>query len=171
LNLNPTLSLRSLVPNDIDFLFKIENDENLWKYSNTKKSYSRSVLRDHIENSKEDIFTAKQQRFVLIDAESNIYGLIDLFDYDHQNSTASIGIVIAGEWRRKGYAKIGLKLLQKYAVKQLNLLQLYACVSIDNEPSRALFRAAGFKEKTNKMKKNQESEHTDMILLQKKINA
>ena len=111
------------MPSDIDFLIRIENDESLWKYSNTKEPYSRAVLQTYIENSKEDFFTAKQQRFVLVDTETNIYGLIDLFDYDHQNATASIGIVIATEWRRKGYGKKGLKLLQKYAVNQLNLCQ------------------------------------------------
>ena len=159
------------MPSDIDFLIRIENDESLWKYSNTKEPYSRAVLQTYIENSKEDFFTAKQQRFVLVDTETNIYGLIDLFDYDHQNATASIGIVIATEWRRKGYGKKGLKLLQKYAVNQLNLFQLYACVGIDNEPSRALFKAAGFEEEINKKKKLQEIEHTHTIFLQKKINV
>ena len=168
--MNPTLSLRSLKPSDIDFLFRIENDESLWKYSNTKEPYSRAVLQAHIENSREDIFKAKQQRFVLVDSETNIYGLIDLFDYDYQNATASIGIVIANEWRRKGFGKIGLKLLQKYAVNQLNLCQLYARVGKENVPSRALFKAASFEEEIDEKKKLQESDHTDTILLQKKIN-
>ena len=69
--MNLSLNLRSLEPDDINFLLRIENDESLWKYSNTTKPYSREVLQTHIENSKEDFFTAKQQRFVLNDFESN----------------------------------------------------------------------------------------------------
>ena len=159
--MNLSLNLRSLEPDDINFLLKIENDESLWKYSNTTKPYSREVLQTHIENSKKDFFSAKQQRFVLNDFESNIYGLIDLFDYDHQNSRAAIGIVIESKWRRNGFAKSGLKLLQKHAVEQFNLSLLYAYVGIDNIPSRALFKAVGFQEKLI----------TDKILVQKTINA
>ena len=45
---NKNITLRALEPSDIDFLFDIENDTNLWKYSNRSTPYSKHLLLDHI---------------------------------------------------------------------------------------------------------------------------
>tara|TARA_B100000767_G_scaffold264679_1_gene279848 strand:- start:16019 stop:16171 length:153 start_codon:yes stop_codon:yes gene_type:complete len=46
------LCLRDLESSDLEFLKLIENDPRLWQYSDTKKPFTKDVLKMHIENSK-----------------------------------------------------------------------------------------------------------------------
>ena len=136
--------LRSLVPTDIDFLFAIENDRSLWHLSNTLVPYSRTVLEEYIANAHQDIFSVKQQRFVLANPAQTPLGLIDLYNFDPTHKRAGIGVVIVEENRRKGLAKRALTLLEEIAFNQLKLHQLYAAVGEENAASLALFDALGY---------------------------
>ena len=44
------IRLRALEPEDIDTLYKWENDTRIWKMSNTVAPFSRYTLRRFIEN-------------------------------------------------------------------------------------------------------------------------
>ena len=111
--MDKTCNLRLLEPSDLEFLERIENDTRLWKYSNTTKPFSNEVLKIYIQNAKQDIVDAGQQRFVIVDSDSNKLGLIDLFDYEPKHARAAVGVVIIEEYRGKGYAKEGLRLLEE----------------------------------------------------------
>ena len=63
--MHKTCSLRLLESSDLEFLERIENDSCLWKYSNTTEPYSHEVLKIYIQNAKQDIVEAGQQRFVI----------------------------------------------------------------------------------------------------------
>ena len=165
-------SLRYLESSDLDFLERIENDPRLWKYSNTTKPYSKETLKAYIENAKQKITSAGQQRFVLMDSNLESIGLIDLFDYDSKHRRAAVGILIIEERRRKGYAKIGLQLLEQEARENLKLHQLYAGVSKENKPRRALFKVAGYIETGIKKDWNYyENEFHDEIMIQKFLDV
>ena len=170
--MDKTCSLRLLEPSDLDFLERIENDTRLWKYSNTTKPFSNEVLKIYIQNAKQDIVVAGQQRFVIVDSDSNKLGLIDLFDYEPKHARAAVGVVIIEEYRGKGYAKEGLRLLEEKAIQKLNLHQLYAGVSIENTPSRTLFKAAGYIETAVKKDWSYyENQFHDEIIVQKFLNV
>jgi len=167
-----TCSLRLLESSDIEFLERIENDTRLWKYSNTTEPYSSQVLEVYIQNAKQEIVDAGQQRLVIVDSNSNKLGLIDLFDYEPKHARAAVGVVIVEEYRCKGFAKEGLQLLEKKAIQKLNLHQLYAGVSIENAPSRALFKSAGYVETAVKKDWSYyENQFHDEIIVQKLLNV
>ena len=42
------VKLRALEPEDIDVLYSIENNKELWKYSNRNEPYSKSVSYTHL---------------------------------------------------------------------------------------------------------------------------
>ena len=42
----PAVRLRALEPEDLDFLYRIENDEALWDCGTTNLPYSRQVLME-----------------------------------------------------------------------------------------------------------------------------
>ena len=50
------VTLRPIEPEDIDFLYNLENDMTLWEVSETQKPFSRDVLRKYLENAHLDIF-------------------------------------------------------------------------------------------------------------------
>ena len=85
------IHLRALEPEDLDFLYEIENNESIWEVSNTQTPYSKWVLKQYLENAHQDIFEAKQLRLVIVSSESNEkVGFIDVFDFDVNNIRAGI---------------------------------------------------------------------------------
>jgi len=141
------IKLRALEPEDLDFLFQIENDTNLWEYSTTQAPYSKFVLKQYLENSLRDIYEAKQLRLVITNLDNKTVGMIDLFDFDPKNKRVGMGILIATtENRQKGYAKEALELLTKYVFNTLDVHQVYANIGQGNTKSIALFEKAGFKQ-------------------------
>lgn len=141
-----TIYLRALEPEDLDFLFLVENDENFWEVSNTQSPFSKHILEQYLLNSYKDIYEAKQLRLVISDFEDNPLGLIDLFDFDVKNKRAGVGVLIYKEEnRRKGLGKEALRLLLNYCFHQLDMHQLYCNISEDNINSLKLFKSEGFK--------------------------
>ena len=50
-----TIYLRALEPEDLAFVYRIENDETIWEVSNTQSPYSRFLIRQYLENAHQDI--------------------------------------------------------------------------------------------------------------------
>ena len=137
--------LRALEPEDLDFVFEIENDEDFWELSSTQTPYSRYVIKQYLENSHKDIFEVKQLRLVISSYNDEPLGLIDFFDFDFKNKRAGIGIIIKdSEKRGKGYGAEALELLVNYGFTHLNLHQVYCNISEDNETSIKLFKNQKF---------------------------
>ncbi|MDT0557512.1 GNAT family N-acetyltransferase [Ichthyenterobacterium sp. W332] len=140
------IGLRALEPEDLEFLYQIENDESIWELSNTQTPYSKFLLEQYLENAHKDIFEAKQLRLVITSLEHKTFGLVDIFDFDPKNKRAGIGILISNpEDRDKGYGSEALSLVIKYCFKHLFLHQLYANIDEHNVKSLKLFETQGFK--------------------------
>lgn len=137
--------LRALEPEDLDFIFEIENNENFWELSSTQTPYSRYVIKQYLENAHKDIYEVKQLRLVISNYKDESLGLIDFFDFDFKNKRAGIGIIIKDSKNRgKGYGVEALELLINYGFSHLNLHQVYCNVSEDNEASIKLFKSQKF---------------------------
>jgi diamine N-acetyltransferase len=138
--------LRALEPNDLEFVYAVENDESIWNVSNTQTPYSRFLIRQYLENAHQDIYEAKQLRLAICkDEDFPAIGLIDLFEFDPTNNRAGIGILILNQGNRNsGIGSEALGLLIDYGFTHLNLNQLYANIDTENEISIALFTKFGF---------------------------
>ena len=138
--------LRALEPNDLEFVYAMENDQSIWEVSNTQTPYSRFLVKQYLENAHQDIYEAKQLRLAICqDEDFPALGLIDLFDFDPKNNRAGIGIVIQGaENRKQNVGSEALGLLINYAFYHLNLHQVYANIGAENVASVALFSKFGF---------------------------
>jgi len=141
-----TLFLRALEPEDLDFIYTIENDQTIWNVSNTQTPYSKFLIRQYLENAHLDIFEAKQLRLAICQKHTHTtIGLIDLFDFDPVNKRAGIGIVIQHQANRgKGFGTEALQLLINYSFTHLQLHQLYANIGTSNVASCTLFTTFGF---------------------------
>ncbi|MFZ9004262.1 MAG: GNAT family N-acetyltransferase, partial [Robiginitalea sp.] len=76
------IQLRALEPEDLEFLYALENDPDIWEVSGTVTPYSRKVLRDYLERAHRDIYEVKQLRLAICTAPQTPIGLIDLYDFD-----------------------------------------------------------------------------------------
>ena len=138
-------SLRALEPDDLDFLYTLENDMGIREISNTLKPYSRAVLKEYLRNAHRDIFEVKQLRLCVCSGEQERIGLVDLFDFDPKHKRAGIGIIILNTVdRNKGVGAEALQLLMNYSFHVLELHQIYANILEDNLASIHLFEKLGF---------------------------
>lgn len=138
--------LRALEPEDLEFVHAVENDEDIWEFSNTNTPYSRFVIRQYLENAQQDIFEARQLRLAICKkGKDQAVGLIDLFEFDPHHKRAGVGIVVRDSSNRNtGIGTEALDLLISYAFTKLGLHQLYANIAPDNEASVRLFTKFGF---------------------------
>ena len=141
------INLRPLEPEDLEFIYEIENNEDLWELSSTQTPYSRFLIKQYLDNAHRDIYEVKQLRLVIETKEEERLGLIDIFDFDPQHRRAAIGILIVEkENRGKGFGAEALKLLCGYSFERLKLHQLYANVAEENLKSQKLFRNMNFQQ-------------------------
>jgi len=140
------INLRALEPEDLDFLYTIENNESFWEVSSTQTPFSRFILEQYIVNSHQDIFEAKQLRLIIVDNITNIsIGMIDLFEFNPLHKRAGVGILIIESEQHKGFASEAIELLINYSFNHLNLHQLFANITADNTKSLELFKKLNFK--------------------------
>ncbi|MBT8284631.1 MAG: GNAT family N-acetyltransferase [Flavobacteriaceae bacterium] len=139
------VNLRALEPEDLDFLYLLENDTRLWEISGTQYPYSRHVLKQYLDNAHRDIYEVKQLRLAICDMDGSLLGLIDLFEFDPKHERVGLGLVILKqEDRKKGMGMEAVDLVTNFAFTSLNVRQVYANVIEDNIPSIKLFEKLGF---------------------------
>ena len=137
--------LRAIEPNDLDFLYQLENDTGIWEISGTMVPYAKHILELYLQNAYKDIYEAKQLRLCICDTEDNVIGLVDLFDFDPANRKVGLGIIVSEKKKRnKGIGAEALELVCSYAFSVLHMHQIYANVLEDNEASKHLFKKLGF---------------------------
>lgn len=140
------IKLRALEPEDVDVLYRWENDPRVWRVSGTVAPFSKYILRRFIENQKYDIYETRQMRLVI---ESKLsgkpVGAIDLFDIDPYNHRAGVGVLIYDkEDEGQGYASSALQALIRYSFQILGLNQLWCNILSNNTRSINLFRSKDF---------------------------
>lgn len=142
----PSVRLRAIEPEDLDFLYRIENDQQLWGVGITNVPYSRYLLHDYIANSTGDIYADRQVRLIIENSDGEGVGIVDLTDFDPRHLRAELGIVLQKQYRGKGFAEATVDSIKKYARGVIHLHQLYAYVDIENEAALRMFRKCGFEQ-------------------------
>lgn len=134
---------------DLELLYKWENNANFQQFSSHKNNYSKEEISDFIKTNKN---IRENQQFRLMICEQSTkkrLGTVDLYDIDTAKKQAGIGILIAEKQdRKRGYASQALGLAEIFAREKLSLKELFCEISIDNRPSIRLFEKAGYKSKT-----------------------
>ena len=162
------ITLRAPEPEDLALMYIMENDTELWSIGDTLLPYSRYTLRRYLEQSRQDLFSERQARFVITLPDGEAVGMIDLAAYDPLNSRAEVCIGLLGKYRGQGFASEALRLLCEYSFKRLHLHQLYAYIAVENDESRKLFAKNGFVEASVlKDWLRNEKGFSDVILVQK----
>lgn len=139
------LRIRALEPEDIDYVFALENDPSTWRSGTLLAPISRHTITQMV-NITPSIAENAQVRFVLHDhPNQEPLGLFDLFNIDLINQNASIGLIIYPEENRNcGFATEALALLEHYAFQHVQLHSLYAEIFAENIPSLKLFLSANY---------------------------
>ena len=138
------ITFRAIEPEDLDLLYRIENDMEMWNVGNTNVPYSRYLLHEYVANAKCDIYTDRQVRMMVENTDGEVVGVADLVNFDPANSRAEVGLIVLNSYRQQGYGTAILAKLVDYALSVLHLHQLYAYIDSENIASLSLFDKAGF---------------------------
>lgn len=164
--------LRAVEPSDVDMLYRWENDESLWRVSLTSAPMSRFQLDEYARNYVADIYSERQLRLMMVEAETDeVVGTVDITDFDPHNRRAGIGLFVASPYRRRGYARQALALIDEYVRSTLSIHQLWALVAVDNTASMEMLCRCGFK--TSGRLRSwllREGRYVDVIVLQRLYN-
>ena len=144
----PQTTLRPMEPEDLDVLYQIENDSELWAKGLTTVPYSRYLLHDYIARSTGDIYTDKQVRLMIVDECGQVVGMVDLTNFDPKHMRAEIGIVVVDDRRQQGFAQSAIGQLFHYARQTLHLHQVYAVVDSSNDAAVGLFHKLRFESRS-----------------------
>lgn len=164
------VQLSALEPGDLDLLYTIENDPEMWCVGNTNVPYSRSALSDYIMTQRNDIYADKQLRLVICipgeeetqsermssvtkeehfspsECQLTPIGLIDLFNFEPQHQRAELGIALLKKYRGRGYSADAVSQMCDYAFSILHLRQVYCIVPSDNKASLQMLAKVGFQQ-------------------------
>jgi diamine N-acetyltransferase len=138
------IKLRAIEPEDLDLLYHIENDVELWNVGTSNVPYSRYLLHDYVASAKNDIYTDRQVRMMVENQAGEVVGVADLVNFDPANRRAEVGLIVLDSYRLQGYGIAILHALADYAQRILHLHQLYAYVDCENKASLSLFEKAGY---------------------------
>lgn len=144
----PSVRLRAMEPEDLDILYRIENDTKLWNVGVTNVPYSRFTLHNYIADTQNDIYTDRQLRMMIENETGEVVGIVDLINFEPRHRRAEVGVVVINRYRRKGYASSAIKQLATYARDILHLHQLYALVDQSNSECIQLLRSLDFSNTT-----------------------
>jgi len=143
--INSQVYIRKPIPEDLEFMLQLENDQDLWKVSQTTKAFTEDEIANFILNNKHNLTEELQLRLMIIlKEEDRPIGTLDLYDYDKKGKSAGVGISILKGLRAKGYASKVMPLFINYAFTELALKELFCTIFIDNQASIALFESQGF---------------------------
>lgn len=142
---NDAILLRAPEPEDLECLYRWENDADLWKFASTTSPYSRFALKEYISALTHDIYREGQLRFIIEDRACGIpVGTVDLYDFDPHHRRAGLGILVDKDFRRHHIASQSIRLISEYAFAFLHVRQLYVHIPVSNQSSIRLFESVGF---------------------------
>lgn len=170
---NEIIRLRALEPEDLDRLYRWENNPELWRVGNTLSPYSRYIIKEYIRESHRNIFELKQLRLMIeLRSTAATIGTVDLYDFEPYHRRAAVGILLDPLFQGNGFAVETMNIIEEYAFSFLKLHQLYVHIPADNADSRALFTRCGFTI-TGTMKDwiTTENGYSDVIMMQKMRDA
>ena len=141
----PKIRLRAMEPEDIDAIYRWENDPEVWTHSAAHQHFSRNALRQFIaENDGTDIYASRQLRLMADAEDVGTVGCADLFDFDPYHRRAAIGLLTDSHLRGHGYGTAMLLALEAFATEHLDLHLLYCDIATDNIPCIKMFECNGY---------------------------
>ena len=141
---NDILKLRALEESDLNLLYEWENNSDNWLYTNTLMPFSKHTLLEYIRNCKTDFLSQESLKLVIELRDGTVVGTLDVFNIDHFNGRAELGVFLDSKYRGKGYAAMAYNLFKDYAFDYLGWVNLYSIVPKTNSPMHAVMHRTGF---------------------------
>ena len=87
-----------------------------------------------------------KQKLLVVGPAGEKVGMVSLFGIDARNQNAEVGVYVSPDHQRQGYAAAALRLVLRFAFRELNLHRVHCAILGFNEASIRLFEGVGFRE-------------------------
>ncbi len=138
--------LRAPEPEDLSFLYALENDPHVWDISTLLGPISRATLENMV-GAMPLIPTETQFRYLPCRAgDATPLGVVDFFSVHWLHRRAELGLIVyPSDLQGKGWGKKILSTVELFAYRRMHLRQLYLEIQASNLASQKLFLSAGYR--------------------------
>lgn len=137
--------LRALEAEDLDLLYKWENDPKYWSLAKTIIPFNKATLKAYV-TAFHDLIKDSQYRYIICRADNDApVGCLDIFEFQPIHRNVGIGILIYPELeKQKGFGLESIQLTCEYLKQHLNIKNVFCNILESNNASIQLFEKAGF---------------------------
>lgn len=164
------IKLRPPIISDLGLLMRWENNVENWQVSDTTQEFSEELMTQFII-SDHNLVKHLQLRLMIINKTNNdVVGTLDLFDYNENEGTAGIGILIGEKQnRKKGLAKKAIQLLIRKAAETWKLKIVFASMFTSNFASVRLFEGLNFELVRVQVNIDSNKKHNEEMVMQYRL--
>lgn len=140
------ITLRKIVPSDLDSLFEIYSNEKLFKYSPVMLKKNKDTVANMIGHFERD-FNKRKEIFlgICLNCElNNIVGTAEIFDYSQDVNMITIGYRLNDRFWGKGIAAKAVKAMTDYLFNDIDINRIQAFVMPENIKSQNVLQRNGF---------------------------
>ena len=140
------VTLRKIVASDLDNLFEIYSNENLFKYSPVKLKKNKETVANMIGHFERDFNKRKNINLgiCLNSAPDIIVGVAEMFDYSKDINMITIGYRLNDRFWAKGIATKAVKAMIDYLFTDIGINRIQAFVMLENMKSQNVLHRNGF---------------------------
>lgn len=118
------------------------NDERIGYFNGARFPVSQAEQLAWFDASAKDL---SKRKLMIQTADGEQVGLVTLFNLDHRHGHAELGVYVAPDHQRRGYAVEALRMLIRFAFEEMNLHKVYCTILDSNTGSVHLFERLGFR--------------------------
>lgn len=142
------ITLRKIVPADIDSLFEIYSDEKLFLHSPNMLKKNKDTVLNMIGHFERDF---NKRKIILLgitlnDNPDSIVGTTEMFDYDRDVNMITIGYRLNYSFWGRGIAAKAVKAMTEYLFDEIGINRIQAFVMPENIKSLNVLRKNNFTE-------------------------
>lgn len=140
------ITLRKIVPSDVDSLFEIYSNEKLFLHSPVMLKKNKDTVANMIGHFERD-YNKKKEVFLGISLNSEpdlIVGVAEMFDYDSAVNSITIGYRLNDRFWGKGIATKAVKAMVDYLFQDISINRIQAFVMPENVKSLNVLKRNGF---------------------------
>ena len=140
------ITLRKIVPSDVDCLFEIYSNEKLFLHSPVMLKKNKDTVANMIGHFERD-YNKKKEVFLGISVNSepdHIVGVAEMFDYDSAVNSITIGYRLNDRFWGKGIATKTVKAMVDYLFQDIGINRIQAFVMPENVKSLNVLKRNGF---------------------------
>ncbi|MBH1942591.1 GNAT family N-acetyltransferase [Mobilitalea sibirica] len=140
------ITLRKIVASDLDSLFEIYSNENLFQYSPVMIKKNKDTVANMIGHFERDFNKGKEifLGICLNNEPDNIVGVAEIFDYSKDVNMISIGYRVNDRFWGKGIATKAVKAMTDYLFFDIGINRIQAYVMPENIKSQNVLLRNGF---------------------------